>query len=322
MNKNLDFINDAALLGLPNSSSQRMGRLQYWWTCHLRAFLFACGELVRYPMSNLMTIFVIGIAFSLPITLFSLLQNAQGIITNWQTAPKILLYLKQDLSANQLNTFIQTLNQDKAIEQVKYISPQQGLQSLQTNGSVDDTSINALGYNPLPGVVEVTPNHLNNTPQQIQLLYSRLKSLNDIQLAELNINWVKRLYYLLETLQYLTMAIATLFAVGLVLIVGNTIRLDLKSNQEEIDVLNLIGATRSFIRRPLLYRGLLYGCIGGAIAWMLCSIILTWLESPVTHLAMSYNSSISLHGLSLCQGLMAIIGGGLLSYLGARIVLK
>ena len=322
MNKNVDFINDAALLGLQNSSPQRLGRLQYWWTCHLRAFLFACGELVRYPLSNLMTLFVIGIAFSLPITLFALLQNAQGIITDWQTSPKILLYLQQDLSAKQLNTFIQTLNQDKAIEQVSYISPQQGLQTLQSNGSVNANSIQALGHNPLPGVVEVTPNHLNNTPQQIQLLYNHLKTMDGIQLAELNINWIKRLYYLLETLQYLTLAIASLFAVGLVLIIGNTIRLDLKSNQEEIDVLKLIGATRAFIRRPLLYRGLLYGCVGGAIAWLLCSILLTWLEAPVAHLAMSYNSSISLQGLSFGQGLIAIAGGGLLSYLGARIVLK
>ena len=233
-----------------------------------------------------------------------------------------MLYLKQDLAPKQLNMFIQTLKQDNAIEQVNYISPQQGLQTLQNSGSIDATTIQTLGHNPLPGVIEVTPNHFNNTPQQIQLLYSRLQSFNQIQLAELNISWIKRLYYLLETLQYFTLAVASLFAVGLVLIVGNTIRLDLKSNQEEIDVLKLIGATSTFIRRPLLYRGVLYGCLGGVIAWMCCSIFLAWLETPVAHLAMSYNSTISLHGLNVEQGLLAIIGGGILSYVGARIVLK
>lgn len=322
MNRNVDFINDAALLGIKNSSSQRLGRLQYWWTCHLRAFLFACGEIIRNPFNNLLTLFVIGIAFTLPVTLFSLLENAEGVVTNWQTAPKILLYLKQDLSSQQLNSFIQSLNQDNTIEQVRYISPQQGLQSLQSNGSVDNDSLQALGQNPLPGVVEITPNHLNTSPQLIQQLYNRLKTADDVQLAELNLNWVKRLYYLLETLEYLTTAIAILFAAGLVLTIANTIRLDFKSNRQEIDVLNLIGATPTFIRRPFLYRGLIYGCLGGCIAWVLCSVVLWWLENPVSQLALSYNSNISLHGLTPAQGLLVVICGGLLSYLGARVVLK
>lgn len=322
MNNNAEIARDAALLGLNNSGTQRLGRLHYWWLCHLRAFLFACGALVRSPISNLMTLLVIGIAFSLPVTLFALLQNVQGVITNWQTAPRIMLYLKQDIPQTQINTLVQQLNANNQIEKVTYISPQQGLKSLQQNGRVSAESIASLAGNPLPGVIEVLPNHISSTPQSIQALYAQLQQNTNVDMAQLNLNWVKRLYYLVETLKYLTLAIAVLFSIGLILIVGNTVRLDMKSNQEEINILRLIGANKSFIRRPLLYRGILYGCIGGVIAWMLCGIFLWWMQVPATHLAMSYNSSVSLHGLGFTQGLSVILIGGLLSYVGTRFVIN
>jgi cell division transport system permease protein len=322
MNNNVDFANDAALLGLNRSGPQRLGRIAYWWSCHLRAFLFACGELIRSPISNLMTLFVIGIAFSLPVTLFALLQNVESVITNWQTSPRIELYLKQNTSQAQINTILQNLNQNTKVEKATYISPQQGLQSLQRNGSVTQDSIQSLGSNPLPAVIQVTPNHINSTPQSIQQLYAQLQQINSVDMAQLNLNWVKHLYYLVETIKYLTLAIAILFSVGLILIVGNTVRLDMKSNQEEIDILRLIGANKAFIRRPLLYRGLLYGCIGGFIAWMLCGIFLWWMQVPASHLAMSYNSTITLHGLRGAQGILVIIIGGALSYIGARFVIN
>lgn len=321
MNNNVDFINDAALLGLHNAGPQRMNRLQYWWTCHLRAFLFACGELLRHPVGNIMTLFVIGIAFSLPVTLFALLQNVQGVVTTWQSSPKIMLYMKQGTQSDQINQIIATLNQNQNIETVRYISPEEGLKSLQNNGSVSNDSLQSLGSNPLPGVIEVTPNHIGSTPQSIQQLYATLQNINAVNLAQLNLNWVKRLYYLIETLKYLTLAISVLFCAGLILIVGNTVRLDMKSNQEEINILRLIGATKAFIRRPLLYRGLLYGCIGGCLAWLLCSLFLWWMQTPASHLAMSYNSTITLHGLHFTQGLLVIMLGGLLSYLGASAVI-
>ncbi len=318
MTNPIDFISDAALLGLHNSTEPQQSRLRYWWTCHLRAFLFACGELIRHPFSNVMTLLVIGIAFSLPVTFFALLQNVEGIVSSWQSSPKIILYLKQGATPTQVDHVIQSLNQNEHIENVRYISPQQGLQALQQSGGIDNQSLQSLGVNPLPGVIEVTPNHINSTPQSIQQLYNTLQDSDSVELVQLNLNWVKRLYSLIDTLQYLTLAITVLFAIGLVLIVGNSIRLDMKSHQQQIDILRLIGATKSFIRRPLLYKALLYGCFGGLVAWGLCALFLWWMQAPASQLALSYNSALNLRGLSFTQGLIVIIMGSVLSYGSAR----
>ncbi len=104
MSNNANFADDAALLQLHHSGPQRLNFFQYWWKTHIRAFLYACGELVDYPMSNLITLLVIGIAFALPVSLFTLLQNAENAATLWQgSTPKIQLYLKQDLTQPQLD---------------------------------------------------------------------------------------------------------------------------------------------------------------------------------------------------------------------------
>lgn len=320
MNNPVDLTQHATLIELHNKNPQQHRAWSYWWICHLRAFLFACGELIRNPFSTLMTLLVIGITFSLPVTFFALLQNLANINTQWSIAPKITLYLKQGLSMNEVNTLLQELNQNKHIEATHYISPQEGLASLENEGHLTTDTLQALGSNPLPSVIEITPDHLHRTPQQMQDLYTELQQLTSIELVQLNLDWVKRLYYLFETLKYLTLGITILFGAGLILIVGNTIRLDMKSNQEEIDILRLIGANRSFIRRPLLYRGALYGSIGGLMAWLLSSLFLWWMETPAAHLAMSYNTLVTLHGLHIIQGCGVILVGGLLSTLGARLV--
>ena len=304
---------------LHNQTPQRLSGVHYWFSCHLRAFLFALGELFRYPIGNLVTLFVIGIAFSLPVILFELLQNGETAMTYFHESPTIMLYLKQDMSSDQLNSLLQTLQQNRQIQATHYISPQEGLNALQADSSIS-AAIQALGSNPLPGVIEVTPNQLNNDPAMMQSLYDQLKTNSYVDSAQLNMAWVKRLFYLIQTLKQLTLGIAFIFCIGLVLIVGNTIRLDMKSHQEEIYILRLIGATNAFIRRPLLYKGLLYGLIGSVIALLLANSVLWWLESPLSELTLTYNAVFHLQGLSVQQILIFILSCAFLSYLGGRMV--
>lgn len=318
MNKNVDFADDAALLQLHGKGPQRLNPIQYWWACHIRAFFFACGEMIRYPLTNLMTLFAIAIAFTLPATLFALLQNAENIATTWHNTPQISLYLKQNITPDQRNQFIKTLQQNKQIANVTYISPADGLKTLQGNTDID-SAVQAIASNPLPGVLAITPNTSSRSPIAIQGLYQSLQSNNLIDSAQLNITWIKRLFYMIDILKHITLAMMVLFSFGLIFIVGNTIRLAMQRYSEEITVLSLIGATKSFIRRPLLYRGVLYGVLGGAIAWLLTACTLWSLEKPASALALTYHNVVTLQGLSIAQGFAIILAGGLLGYIGARL---
>lgn len=320
MNKNITLADDAALLQLHQKQPQRLSPLKYWWSCHLRAFFFACGDLVRQPFSSLMTILVISIAFALPLSLFALLQNVEQVTSHMHNAAKLSIYLKNNVTQSQTTELINQLKQNSDLASVQYISPQEGLKSLQDD--MTQKAITMLGSNPLPGVIVLTFNKLNPPPLTASTLNQSLQSNPSIAMTQLNLAWIKRLYYLVSTLKQLVLATVILFCIGLVLIVGNTIRLDMKSHRKEISILRLIGATKSFIKRPLLYKAIIYGASGAIIAWILSSILLWFLEKPVNQLALTYNNSISLQNISLVQGIVLILFAALLSYIGASIATK
>lgn len=318
MNRNVSISDDAALLQVNRSSPKKLNPIQYWYTCHLRAATSTFGEMITRPIANLFTILVIALAFALPTTLFVMLSNLTNISQQWHAAPQISLYIKKNTPAVELNTFINELRHNPSIEAVSYITPNQGLQSLNNSNNVRQ-AVSLLGANPLPGVIVVTPNHLSLTPARINTLFSSISQNTIVETGQMNQLWMKRLYYIIRVVKTVVISMAVLFSVGVILIVGNTIRLALQSQDNEIKVMRLVGATKSFIRRPLLYRGIFYGLGGTIIAWIVTAIIITILRHPADQLALTYNNVLTLQGLPFMHGLCMIVAGTLLSLIGARL---
>ena len=290
--------------------------LTHWLLCHLRAFIFGVGELARTPLATFMTLIVIGIAMALPAGLYVMLCSFQNISAHWQGHPSISLYLQQDISSNQQSILIQRLKSNPDIAQVTYISPEQGLAEF-AKLTQFGSALAELKQNPLPAVLVITPPTRAQTPNALQALLSHLKTLPEVNLAQLDMAWMKRLYYMITLGERITYTLALLFGVGVILIIGNTIRLTTQHHRQEIVILKLVGATPAFIRRPLLYRGLLYGLLGGAIAWILVSLTLWWLEAPAQALANTYDNTLLLKGLTPSMGLNIVVLCAVLGLTGA-----
>ena len=157
------------------------------------------------------------------------------------------------------------------------------------------------------------------SPDALETLRAALARQAGVELAELDLAWVKRLHALLELAERAAWLLAVLLAAAVLLIVGNTIRLAVLNRQTEIEVIQLVGGTPAFIRRPFLYAGLLQGLLGGLIAWLLVELGLLWLAGPVADLAGLYGSPFGLEGLPFLSGLTLIASGGLLGWLGSRL---
>lgn len=292
------------------------GPLSHWLLCHIRALLFGLGEMVRTPFATLLTLIVIGIAMSFPAGLYILLQNFQGLNDHWNGSPSISLYLKQNTSPDQIAQLTQQLQNNTNIQHVQYISPKQGLtefSKLTQFGNI----LSQLTNNPLPPVIVVTPAKQFNTPTDLNNLLTSLKQIPQVDVGQLDMAWVKRLYYIVTLSKRIVYAMAILFSIGVILIVGNTIRLTTQTHQQEMNVLKLIGATHAFIRRPMLYRGLIYGLLGGLIAWSLVSVMLEYLQAPAAALAKTYNSILLLQGLGIQTGLSILLSCSLLGLIGS-----
>ncbi|ABS76647.2 ABC transporter permease [Coxiella burnetii] len=283
---------------------KRFNRLILWIVNHSRACLYGLGELIRTPLASIMTIAVIGVAMALPTGFYLFLQNFQTLSKPWNGKPTISLYLKLNTPDAKINQLITQLKNRSDISNIQYTSAENGLSELKKSMVLDDV-INTLSSNPLPPVLTIIPT--KNNPAALQQLLLNLKTLPLVDVAQLDFAWVERLHHLITLGQRITDTLAILLSVGVILIIGNTIRLTTDNYRQEITILKLVGATPSFIRRPLLYRGFFYGFLGGCVAWFLVSILLLETTSPASLLAATYNYHYVIHGLSIKTGVFIIL---------------
>jgi cell division transport system permease protein len=296
--------------------SAQFSSFELFYINHLRAFLFAVGEIIRTPFATLLTLLVIGIAMALPSALYLMLENFQGLAQHWDGTPHISLYLKVGTPEFEINQTIEQLKNQPEIAEINYISPTQGLADFEKITGLNGV-LGSLNKNPLPGVIVITPAAEYQAPQPLEKLLASLKAQNSIETTALDMNWVKRLYYIIQIGERITYSLAALFGLGVIVIIGNTIRLTTQSNKQEIAVLRLIGATSGFIRRPLLYRGAFYGLFGGIIAWIIVSLLMWWLSEPLDNLAKSYGANIELNGFSFDSAIAIFTSCILLGLIGS-----
>ncbi|MFQ5470864.1 MAG: permease-like cell division protein FtsX [Gammaproteobacteria bacterium] len=285
---------------------------------HLQSLLLSLGRLTKTPFSSLMTIAVLGIALALPTGLHVVLKNVQGLSAGWENAAQISLFLKKGVEKNQADVLVDRLQERPEIAEVTYISQNEALNEFREFSGLGEV-LNALDDNPLPAVVVVQPSFEFSAPTIVEQLLGQLNQLPEVDVAQLDMEWVKRLFAIMEIGKRGVLVLAVLLALSVLLIVGNTIKLAIQSRREEIEVQKLIGATDSFICRPFLYSGFWHGLGGAFVAWLMVNISLLMLNGPVQRLSILYNSHFELGYLDMLTSFVLLSVGVLLGLAGARV---
>ncbi len=278
---------------------------QAWVINHLRTLIASLGVMTRQPAASLMTIAVIAIALALPAGMFVMLNNASNVSVGWDNSAQISVFLKADVSEKQARKLMKKLSLYDDVANISMIDKDQALKEFK-NISGFGGAIEALGENPLPHVLTIQPNIDSSRPDKIRHLIKQLNQQKQVELAQLDLQWVKRLFAMLDIAHRAIWVIASLLGIAVLLVVGNTIRLDIQNRREEIEVTKLIGGTNAFIRRPFLYTGFWYGLSGGLFAWILTSLSIGLLDNSVAHLASLYNSGFQLRGLGFSEAMNMI----------------
>lgn len=288
---------------------------------HFQQVFASLSELWKTPFATLMTVFVLGLALSLPSVFHVLYKNAEKVTGMWDGASEISLFLKKDISEPRVQVLINKLALYNDIDSVTYISRHQALEEFKEMSSFS-TALNYLDENPLPAVLVVVPTKAAKTSAGSKLLVAKLQREEGIDLVRVDVDWIEKLQAILSLLVDVVIAIAVLLLASVILIVSNTIRLNILSQREEIEVLKLVGATNAFIQRPYLYAGAWYGLLGGVIAWILTLGMVSWLQSGVMSLMGLYQLqfSISLLNLNEVAVLFAIATG--LGFIASYISVK
>jgi len=290
--------------------------LHAWLESHRASLADSLRRLGKQPIGSFFTCLVMAVALSMPMGLSLLLKNVEKLGGSWQRAAQISLYLKLDASSRDGEALRDEIKGMAGVAEAQYVSREQALEEFQQQSGLGE-ALRELPDNPLPGVVVVTPTEVDKPA--LEALRQRLSELPRVEAAQLDLVWVERLAAILKLGDRFVFGLAVMLISALLLVIGNTIRLHIENRRIEIEVIKLVGGTDSYVRRPFLYMGALYGLGAGVLAWGILAFGLNWLNDAVVGLSGLYGSDFSLGGVPGSDGLSLLIGAVLLGYIGAWI---
>lgn len=281
---------------------------------HLHVLQHTLQRLLSTPLSSALNILVIGIALSLPTGIYVALLNLERVAGHAASTPQLSIFMNLNASRETIARFEKQLQQLDAIKLVTFVPREQALAQLKLTTGLSDV-ISGLKNNPLPDAFIIHPQQSDS--QSLESLRDALRNFPQVDHVQLDSAWAHKLEALIRFANLVVLLISVLLSLALVAITFNTIRLQILTQQDEIEVSNLIGATQAFIRRPFLYFGLLQGLLGGMTAWLMITASLTLLNNNLADLATLYASNFALQALTTHDSLTLLLFSASLGWLGA-----
>ncbi len=297
--------------GRPATSNQLIAYLVH----HFQTLLFSLGKIYKSPTTTIMTVAVIGITLSLPTGFYLFLKNIDAMSSDFRSSTQITLYLDLKVAESSARKLQKNIDLIPQVQSTAFVARDDALETFRQSSGFGK-SIDALSSNPLPHSIIVEPDSNLDTFSVKKLLKS-LQALPEVKIAKLDTEWLERLYTILEIAKRSVAIITLLFACAVLLIIGNTIRLDIQNRYQEIIVTKLIGATNAFIRRPFLYSGIWYGLLGGLTSWIIVEIGYLAISGPLGRLNLLYQSNLVFITFSLHDFIILLLSSTLLGLAGS-----
>ena len=291
-----------------------------WLRRHSYSFFSSLGVLLRHRIGTLMTVLVLGIAMFLPLGLYVTLANLEGMNLRQDEWSAVTVFFKSSTKQQEVNRVADELERLFQPELVVIISPEQGMTEFRDASGFGE-SLDILEENPLPWVLQVSPRsgETGQMKKRVDEMTAFLHSTDSVEVTQFDYKWLQRLGRMMELGQAAVTMLIILFGAAVVVVGANTIRLDVASHAEEIEILALVGAGDAFVRQPFLYSGLWYGVIGALLAIVLLFLTILYLDRPLGLLLETYGTVYDMRGLGVYNSLWVLLGGGFLGWLGAWI---
>lgn len=271
-----------------SSAAVRMKtRVRTWLRLQGHALFSSLGRLWRTPWMTLVTVLVIAVTLLLPLTFYLVLKNLHALSERIENHWRVSLYLEPEVDRKTAGKLLGKLRNDEAVAEARLIDKETGLAHFRQYSGFGDV-LQALPDNPLPIVIEVLPKRKWEDPEKLASLLERWQRWKGVDFVQWDMRWLQRLKAWLDLAERGAVLVGVILGSAALLVVGNTIRLEIEDRRQEIEVMLLLGATNRFVRRPFLYLGFWYGCIGGWLAWILVFGLYLGLWPQVDRLAGLY----------------------------------
>lgn len=301
--------------GASTTHTQISDRWQSYLAHHRSSARDSLQRLLRTPVQTVLTMLVMAIALALPATLMVALGNVQALGERWDSGPRITLFLHTAARQAAIDKLQASVISHPYVDSVEYVSAEQALADFESESGMG-SALRSLDNNPLPAAIMIKPKALL-APELLDELAVELQQQAIVEDVLYDQAWIKRLYEILNLGERLVLSLAGLLVVGVILVVGNTIRLAIENRRDEIVIVKLVGGTDAFVRRPFLYTGFWYGFGGGLLACVLLILGLHGLSQPVSELAGLYQSDFRLQGLGFSSSMGLILVAATIGWLGS-----
>lgn len=279
----------------------------------LRAVL---ADLMKRKFATLLTVLVIAVSLTIPTVSYLLWKNIHHATTQFYPESELTVYLHKNLSEEDANLVVEKIRQQEGVESLNYISRQESLNEFR-HWSGFSEELDVLDDNPLPAVVMIKPSKAFNESQQRNELRENLDKIKGVQEVRLDNDWLEKLTALTWLVAHVAIFCTVLMAIAVFLVIGNSIRADVYSNQANIEVMKLLGATDQFILRPFLYTGMIYAALGGFFACIFSSLTIGYFTGAVKYVTDIFAVNFNLNGLGLVEFLFLLVVCIIMGYIGA-----
>lgn len=289
--------------------------IRIWLAQHWFVLVSTLKRLVAAPITTLLSVVIMGIALSVPVSIYVLVENLR-LVMNEKNHPQMTLFLKHDIKQENIDKIRQDLQEHPQILGSEFIAKDIALRQLLENSELPN-AVKNLPRNPLPDafVITVRDDSMNN----LRELQETLKSWPTIEFVQFDSEWIERLKALLQLGWSIVLMIVAISSIAIIAVMFNTIRLQIATKRDEIEISKLIGATDPFIRRPFLYFGALQGLTAGVIAWSIVFLLIHLINEQLIVFLHFYEIDFFLEPLSTENGLSLLFFSTLLGWLGARL---
>ena len=285
---------------------------------HLQAIKLVLSRMRQHLFSTFMICLVVGISTSLPGLFYVVVDNLSQLSNHMKEETEISLFLKLDINTQSIKEIDQILAKNTKIKKYHLVTKDEAWEKLKSkneNSSESNNILNQLNKNPLPDAFFIQAK--SSDPKELDLLRNELQTIAGVDQALLNAEWVKRLSAILALGNKVILVISALLGVTLLVIIGNTVRMQIFTQKDEIEVSHLMGATRSFIRIPFLYAGMFFGLLGGLLAILLMACIIQIINTSIAQISDLYSSDFRLNLFNINLFLTLIGTSTLIGWLGS-----
>lgn len=292
-----------------------------WLNQHMQAIKLVLGRMLKNKLSTFMITLVIAVAMCVPALFYVGVEHLSKLTNHMQDETEISLFLKLNADVDAVSEIDTVLAKNEAIKRFHFVPKDRAWEELkaksatQAGNSEIDNKVHQLEKNPLPDAFFIQAK--STDPTALEALKNELQKIPGVDQALLNTEWAKRLSTILALGTKIILFIAALLALALLVIIGNTVRMQILTQKDEIVVSKLIGATTSFIRMPFLYAGMFYGLFGGLLATIILSSIVQLYNQSVVQLSSLYSSDFSLPWFNFPLFIGIIIASIIIGWLGS-----